>query len=151
MTAIIQTLPADRIAKTCHGILPNFAAIFTGARYVRNIRTPGHGSRLDTAPGELFLSIDTCRSGKIDGMPSSFLWDSKGSTLVCTPVPPMPEFLPTIAPCNDRPWIMQPPGSIKVIAWAEYGHFLVLASDPNCIRDVWLAFVPIDQRFEVAQ
>lgn len=143
-------LTQDQIAKTVHGILPTFAHGFTGARYVRNIVTPGHGSRLDTAPGELFLSIDTMRYGAIDGMPSSFKWDKQGSTLVCTPVLPMPKFLPAVAPRGNDPWIMRPPGSIKVIAWPEAGHFLMLATDPNCIRDVWLGFVPMDQRFEVA-
>lgn len=145
-----ESIPADSLKKTAHGVIPTFAEVFTGARYVRGIRTPGHGSRLDTAPGELFLSIDTCRSGRIDGMPSSFLWDSKGSALVCAPVLPMPEFLPHIAPRNGGTWHMRPPGSIKVIAWPKYGHFLVLATDPNCISDVWLGFVPMDQRFEVA-
>lgn len=143
-------LTQENIARTAHGILPTFAHIFKGARYVRNIVTPGKGSRLDTAPGELFLSVDTCRHGAIDGMPSSFNWDSQGSTLVCTPVLPMPEFLPVIAPRNGGEWHMRPPGSIKVIAWEETGHFLVLATDPNCIRDVWLGFVPLTQRFDVA-
>ncbi len=115
--------------------------IATGFRYVKSFSNKTHGSYLDKRPEEIFCVFEDL------GPPSWKLQENKA--LVCTPMCRLPEFLPPIR--NPVGGSMRPPGSLRFIPWPQYGKALVLATDPSCIADVWLAFVPLtDLRKDLA-
>ena len=107
--------------------------IATGFRYVKSYSSKANGSWLATRPEEIFCVFEDL------GPPSWKLQENMA--LVCTPVCQLPEFLPPIR--NPIGGSMRPPGSLRFIPWLQHGKALVLATDPNFIADVWLAFVPL--------
>lgn len=124
--------------KTLFGNIESFDLIFKDAKYLPT--KPGRSA--DIIHPQIFLSMDfTARPY----LPPSFTPDHKG-ILVCTPVIELPKFAPYIRSNSNQ---LRPAGSIKIIAWEKRQAFLVIATDPNCIADAWLGFVPMAQRFEV--
>lgn len=141
-----RTLTDSEKHRTRHGIIASFAEIFTGARYAKLLYSDTkRGTAHDYKEPELFLSTP------IGGALAPCIKHSPSMVLVCTPVLEMPRFAPRIAPRSyNTEWTTIGPGAIKVIAWPAYGHYLVMATDPNHISNEWLGFVPMDQVFNVA-
>lgn len=136
------------IARTVRGIIPTFADIFTGARYARELyRDHRRGQANDIRPGELCVLVDFNARGL--GLPDTFGDSQLKSILAATPCDDFmkPRFSPRIASRGTRQSV--PPSGIRIIAWRPAGHFLILAGDPNNIRDEWWGFVPFGQSFTV--
>lgn len=135
MNDLMKTIPADALRRASErGICKSLDEFVTGLRYVRSIRDPKIGSRLDKNPGELFVNFD----GGVG--PKSWSGNDLNFALVGTPVGQMPGFPPSYWKDGGS----RSPGSIRVVAWKPYGAALVIASDPNHIGDVWLGFIPIE-------
>jgi hypothetical protein len=134
---------AASVAKTVMGIVPSFDQIFTGVRYVPQLCSGTmRGTAYGYGKGEIYLGTDYhARDLLPDSVPP-------GRSLACTPVAEMPRFSPQITRGQSYSNSVGP-SCLRIVAWRNVGHFLVLAGDPNSVSDVWLAFVPIDQRFEV--
>lgn len=131
---------SESLKRTKYGVIESFDKIFTNARYLKRQYCPIRGSWCDSKPGEIFLNT----SGR--ELPASFT-DSHRYCLYCTPIEPMEWFSPIIGSYQSG---VVGPSSIKIIPWYSQLAYLVLACDPNHIRDVWLGFVPMGQTFEAS-
>lgn len=142
----MEQLSSEQINRTTKGIISTFGEIFTNARYISQSRD-AFGKHYDEKPNELFLASEAYRGGNL---PSGILLKERKS-LYCTPSAEFmkPRFSPRIAPRDGREWITIPPACVKIIPWAKYEMYLVLAGDPNHIGDEWWGFVPFGQTFEV--
>jgi hypothetical protein len=139
-------LSNDDLKKTMYGLLPNFAAVFKDAHYVKMLHSNReHGTAYDYAPGEIYLGTEFRDWHDLALLPNSV---PRGMVLACTPVLEMPRFSPRIASHSSYGHSVGP-SCIKVISWRQHDVFLVTAGDSNMIRDVWLGFVPITERIEV--
>lgn len=126
-------LTPELLKKTTYGVIPSFADIFTGARYINKAGQEN--------AGELFIwteGNDLPRSSRFS--PWSSLYARVSEEMIA------PRFAPRIA---SGEWKTVPPSSVRIIPWAKNGVYLVLACDPNSIGDEWFAWVSIEQNFVV--
>lgn len=128
-TTTPQPPDEKNLARAPMGIVDDLSKIFTGLRYVKNIVTPGHGSRLDKAPGEAFIWFVRAAGG--GGFPES--WRG-GQALVATPV------------IRDA----IPLDSLRVEAWGRTDYALVTAKANDYPSEFWVAFVPLESIRSIA-
>ena len=141
-------LSNDDLKKTMYGLLPNFAAVFKDARYVKQLYSNREkGTAYAYAPGEIYLGTEYRDWHDLELLPDSV---PQGKVLACTPVLKMPRFSPRIQRGASHMHSVGP-ACIKVRAWTHHDVFLVTAGDPNMIHDVWLGFVPITERIELKE
>jgi len=119
----LQPIPLDCLRRVEFGIVTDLADLLTGFRRAENIITPGHGSQLDYAPGEMFVS-----TGFSGLLPSS--WEGNAA-LVATPTKMVREN----GAVN---------GSFEFMVRKVQGHVLVLFNPKDYIGSTWLAFVPLE-------
>lgn len=134
----------ESIAKTRLGMVATFQDLFDNVHYVKEFKAPNNAQGYPA--GHLYLGIEWAADA---GLPSSFR-NGYREVLCCRPRVTVPQFSPSRAPRHGEPWVTQPAGSVKVIRW-PCGDYLVLFTDPNFIRDEWLAFVPSDQTIKLVE
>lgn len=137
---------AETLQRTQCGLFPTFEHVFINAHYVP-VDQSSAGSIPRHAPGDLFIATPV---GGRELLPASTPQiNKKWHVLSATPVIQLPRFSPRVAPRSGEAWVTQGPGCIRILPWWKDGAFLILAGDPNHMRDIWLGFVPMDQRITV--
>jgi len=120
----------ESIAKTTLGKVVPLNQVLTGFRYVKQAFDHRKSSRLMSAAGEIFISID----GR------SFCGRPKHLALVAMPVDQngaCTAFGMGIADARAST-------AYRIIAWSE-NVSLVMVNDPHQVADQWLCFVPTDE------
>lgn len=116
------------------GAIESVESIVTGLRYVRSKAVKNRGAFLEKDDDEIYVGMDG------DSLPRSWVGKGLEFALVGRPAIKLPRFpQASIYKGGDRP-----AGSLKFIEWGEKGVCLVIATDPNCIGDQWLGFVPLE-------
>ncbi len=130
----LSNINAANINRCSIGAIESVESIVTGLRYVRSTFDKNRGSFLEKDADEIYVGMDG------NSLPKSWVGKGLNFALVGRPAIKLPRFpQASIYTKGNRP-----AGSLKFIEWGAQGLCLVIATDPNCIGDQWLGFVPLD-------